>query len=86
MASLELSTRLAMHNLLRQNGRCVTKVNFPMKVAGAMFVVVARGSTQPWPLKFYDSPDPLMTLSVIIAFLSIMQVWQFQHYCVAFVK
>ena len=84
MASLELSTRLDY--LLRQNGRCVTKVNFPMKVAGAMFVVVAGGNARPLPLKFYDSPDSLMTLSVIIAFLSIMQVWQFQHYCVAFVK
>ena len=86
MASLVLSTRLAMHNLLRQNGRWVTKVNFPLKVARAMFMVVAGGNAQPLPLKFYDSPDSLMTLSVIIAFLSIMKVWQFQHYCVAFVK
>ena len=86
MASLVLSTRLATHNLLRQNGHCVTKVNFPMQVAEAMFVVVAGGNARPLPLKFYDGPDFLMTLSVIIAFLSIMHVWQFQHYCVAFVK
>ena len=51
-----------------------------------MFVVVAGRNAWPLPLKFYDGPDFLMTLSVIIAFLSIMQVWQFQHYCVAFVK
>ena len=72
IASLVLSTRLAMHNLLRQNGHCVTKVNFPMKAAGAMFVVVAGGNAPPLPLKFYDGPDSLMTLSVIVAFLSIM--------------
>jgi len=57
-----------------------------MQVAEAMFVVVAGGNARPLPLKFYDGPDFLMTLSVIIAFLSVMQVWQFQHYCVAFVK
>ena len=52
MASLVLSTRLAMHNLLRQNGLCVTKVHFPMKVAGAMFVVVAGRNAWPLPLNF----------------------------------
>ena len=77
MASLVLSTRLAILNLLRQNGHCVTKVNFPMKVAGGMFVVVAGGNALPLPLKFYDSPDSLMTLSVIIAFLSICKYGSF---------
>ena len=77
MASLVLSTRLAMLNLLRQNGHCMTKVNFPMKVAGGMFVVVAGGNALPLPLKFYDSPDSLMTLSVIIAFLSIRKYGSF---------
>ena len=67
-----------MHNLLRQNGLCMTKVHFPMKVAGEKCLAPAS--------KFYDGPDSLMTLSVIIAFLSIMQVWQFQHHGVAFVK
>ena len=77
MASLVLSTRLAMFNLLRQNGHCMTKVNFPMKVAGGMFVVVAGGNALPLSLKFYDSPDSLMTLSVIIAFLSIRKYGSF---------
>ena len=76
-----------MHNLLRQNGLCVTKVHFPMKVAGAMHVCGSSREKCLAPAsKFYDGPDSLMTLSVIIAFLSIMQVWQFQHHGVAFVK
>ena len=73
MASLVLSTRLA-------------KGQFSYESSWGHVCGSRREKCLAPASKFYDGPDPLMTLSVIIAFLSILQVWQFQHYCVAFVK